>query len=255
MNKLVIGYFYPGQLNLYGDRGNVEILCSRAAKREIEVEVLEIGVDTDLSAETMQRINLVFMGGGPDSGQVQVYDDLIKNKAPFLKDFVEGGGVGLYVCGSYQLLGEYYKPAEGSVLEGLGVFGLYTQHFGNDRPRCVGNVVCEINPTLLEDDVFKAVNRVGSTLVGFENHGGRTYLNKCTPLAKIVVGHGNNSEDGTEGAHYKNSVGTYLHGPILSKNPHLADFLIAKASGCDDLPSLDDFLVISAHTASKKLKQ
>lgn len=248
MSKLTIGYFYKEDLNLYGDNGNVEILVSRAKARSIDVEVLFIDKNTNASFLSQKNINLVFMGGGPDSGQKEMYQDLITDKKDFVKKYIEKGGVGLFVCGSYQLLGKYYKSSDGSVLEGLGVFDMYTQNFGPSKPRCIGNVVCKLSPVLLADPVFIQNNNIGDTLVGFENHGGRTYINKSLqPFATIVSGHGNNSQDHTEGVLYKNSMGTYLHGPILSKNPHLADFLIAKALGTPKLLLLNDDYIVSAH--------
>jgi len=251
--KFKIGYFYPEQLNLYGDNGNVEILIYRAKKRGIDVEVALVDLGTNLEEN---RFNLVFMGGGPDSSQKEVYEDLLKDKGPYLKDYINSGGFGLYICGAYQLLGKYYKSADGSILEGLGVFDLYTEHFGNKKPRCIGNVVCELSDEFRHKEVFNSLNKIGSTLVGFENHGGRTYLGeKMLPLGKVIRGYGNNSEDGYEGVLYKNSIGTYLHGPVLSKNPHLADYLIAGSLGLDRLESLDDSLILSAHIASKKLRQ
>ena len=251
--KFKIGYFYPEQLNLYGDNGNVEILVYRAKKRGIDVEVTFVDLGTNLEEN---RFNLVFMGGGPDSSQKEVYEDLLKDKGPYLKDYINSGGFGLYICGAYQLLGKYYKSADGSILEGLGVFDLYTEHFGNKKPRCIGNVVCELSDEFRHKEVFNSLNKIGSTLVGFENHGGRTYLGeKMLPLGKVIRGYGNNSEDGYEGVLYKNSIGTYLHGPVLSKNPHLADYLIAGSLGLDRLESLDDSLILSAHIASKKLRQ
>ncbi|OGC57158.1 hypothetical protein A3H26_02405 [candidate division WWE3 bacterium RIFCSPLOWO2_12_FULL_36_10] len=251
--KFKIGYFYPEQLNLYGDNGNVEILVYRAKKRGIDVEVALVDLGTNLEEN---RFNLVFMGGGPDSSQKEVYEDLLKDKGPYLKDYINSGGFGLYICGAYQLLGKYYKSADGSILEGLGVFDLYTEHFGNKKPRCIGNVVCELSDEFRHKEVFNSLNKIGSTLVGFENHGGRTYLGeKMLPLGKVITGYGNNSEDGYEGVLYKNSIGTYLHGPVLSKNPHLADYLIAGSLGLDRLESLDDSLILSAHIASKKLRQ
>jgi len=251
--KFKIGYFYPEQLNLYGDNGNVEILVYRAKKRGIDVEVALVDLGTNLEEN---RFNLVFMGGGPDSSQKEVYEDLLKDKGPYLKDYINSGGFGLYICGAYQLLGKYYKSADGSILEGLGVFDLYTEHFGNKKPRCIGNVVCELSDEFRHKEVFNSLNKIGSTLVGFENHGGRTYLGeKMLPLGKVIRGYGNNSEDGYEGVLYKNSIGTYLHGPVLSKNPHLADYLIAGSLGLDRLESLDDSLILSAHIASKKLRQ
>lgn len=254
--KLTIGYFYPKLLNLYGDGGNVEILAGRAKRRGFDVEVIEISLESTLGLQMMKDINIVFMGGGPDSSQKRMYGDLVKKKGPFLKEYIENGGCGLFVCGSYQLLGNYYKAADGSFLEGLEIFDLYTESFGQRKPRCIGNVICEIARELRTDPVFNAVNKIGLTLVGFENHGGRTYLGReMLPFAEVLMGHGNNSEDTTEGVLYKNSIGTYLHGPVLARNPHLADYLIAKSLNLDELEELDDSLILSAHTASKKLRQ
>lgn len=254
--KLVIGYFYQKQLNLYGDNGNVEILVARAKARGFDTEVLTIDTTTTPSADILAKINLVFMGGGPDAGQKLVYQDLIQNKGAYLKDYIQSGGVGLYICGSYQLLGNYYKSADGAKLQGLGAFDLYTEHFGPTKPRCIGNTLVKLNTALLEDTVFNAVNTLGETLVGFENHGGRTYLGKnILPLGFVSKGYGNNGVDTTEGVYYKNSIGTYLHGPILSRNAHLADYLIAKSLGLTTLARLDDTLIISAYTASKTLRQ
>jgi hypothetical protein len=254
--KLVIGYLYNKRLNLYGDNGNVEILTARAKLRGLSVEVKELDIETRASIDYVSNINLLFMGGGPDSAQKEVYDDLMRNKRNFIQDFIEKEGVGLYVCGSYQLLGKYYKTSDGSVLEGLNILGIYTEHFGNKKPRCIGNCVARLSNKILNDKVFINVNKVGRDVVGFENHGGRTYMedpDNC--FAKVLVGHGNNSEDSTEGYLYKNSIGTYFHGPILARNPHLADFLIAKSLFLEGLAPLDDSLAIAAHTASKKLKQ
>ncbi|MBI2414739.1 glutamine amidotransferase [candidate division WWE3 bacterium] len=252
--KLVIGYFYPDYLNLYGDDGNVQILKYRAEKRGIEVEVVEVSTTTDISLLQPKEINLVFMGGGPDASQKDMYQDLLSNKKTFLKNYIEAGGVGLFICGSYQLLGDYYKAANGDVLEGLKIFDLYTISFGNKKPRCIGNVVCELNSASRHEPTFSHLNSIGGTLVGFENHGGRTYLGKNgTPLATIIKGHGNNSEDHTEGCIYKNVIGSYLHGPILARNPHLADYLIAKSLGVTDFGPIDDTMALDAHRLSLKL--
>ena len=248
--KLTIGYFYKDLLNLYGDNGNVEILLYRAKKRGFDTELVNISIDTKITTELVKDINLVFMGGGPDSSQKSMYKDLLDSKKPFLKDYIDSGGVGLYVCGSYQLLGKYYKAADGTTLEGLSIFDLYTQHFGNQEKRCIGNTVAKL---LINDPLLEGTP---STIVGFENHGGRTFLGKgANSFAKIIKGHGNNSQDGTEGVHYKNSIGTYFHGPILARNPHLADYLIAKSLKLDTIKPLDDSLAYSAHTASLKLKR
>jgi lipid II isoglutaminyl synthase (glutamine-hydrolysing) len=266
--RLKIGYFYPKELNLYGDNGNVEILIQRARWRNIDAEIFNIDSTTTPEEILDARINLVFMGGGPDSGQKTMYKDLLENKKDFLVDYVENEGVGLFICGAYQLMGHYYKAADGSVLDGLGIFDLYTQHFGNHKPRCIGNMVCKLNSELLGDETFKNVNFIGDNLVGFENHGGRTYLGSdldkgvvpsagttIKPLAKVVIGHGNNGEDKTEGAWYKNSFGTYSHGPVLSKNPHFADYLIAKALKTTTLSPLDDTLIKTAHLSAQKLSK
>jgi lipid II isoglutaminyl synthase (glutamine-hydrolysing) len=252
--KLNIGYFYPKLLNLYGDNGNVEILVSRARSRGITVEVFAIGIDSKIDSNKLSDLNLVFMGGGPDSAQKSMYSDLIENKGAYLRDYIESYGVGLYICGSYQLLGNYYEAANGDRLEGLGVFDMYTRHFGNHKPRCIGNVLCNVCEKVLGRTEFKSVNNVGETLVGFENHGGRTYLSsEMRPFANIQKGYGNNGEDSTEGILYKSSIGTYLHGPLLARNPHLADYLIATALNVTALEPLDDSLIIAAHTASKTL--
>jgi CobQ-like glutamine amidotransferase family enzyme len=254
--KLTIGYFYKEELNLYGDTGNVEIIAHRANQRGLNAEIKVVGLHDSVTSPLMHEIDILFMGGGPDAGQKKMYEDLLQNKGSYIKDHIESGKVGLFICGSYQLLGKYYKSADGSILEGLSVLDYYTQHFGHDKPRCTGNVVAKINSTLLNDPVFSANNRIGATLVGFENHGGRTYLGKdLKSLASVEMGFGNNGEDKTEGLFYKNTFGTYLHGPILSRNPHLADYLIAKSLGFEKLDVLDDTFIISAHTASKKLEQ
>lgn len=252
---LVIGYFYKKLLNLYGDNGNIEVLTLRASSRGIPVTVIDIEPGTKMSDAVMKEINLVFMGGGPDSSQKQVYSDLIFDKGTYLKDYIEKGGVGLYVCGSYQLLGHYYKTSDGETLDGLGVFDIHTEHGGPDKPRFIGNTVAKIDDYILEDPVFKSVNTCDFILTGFENHGGLTYLAQgVTPFARMIRGNGNNGEDGTEGAIYKNSFGTYFHGPILSRNPHTADYLISKALQLDTLDVLEDKLAHDVHTASQNLK-
>jgi len=232
--KLVISYLYRNELNLYGDTGNVEILIYRAKQR---------GIGTEVIYEITPETNLVFMGGGSDSGQKEMYKDLLNSKAIVLKKYIEEGGAALFICGSYQLMGHYYKSADGSMLDGLGIFDMYTEHFGYAKKRCVGNIVCS-----LKSDFGKL-----GTLVGFENHGGRTYLQgDSRPLAEVITGFGNNGEDNTEGLIYKNSIGSYLHGPILSKNPYLADHLIAKALKVNILKPLDDSLILACHIALVK---
>ncbi len=254
--ELNIGYFYPEQLNLYGDTGNIEILSYRAKKRGFDVLVHNITVGSAIP----DNLNLIFMGGGPDSGQKSMYEDLVTHKKEYLRQYVESGNVGLFICGAYQLFGHYYKSADASILPGLGIFDLYTEHFGPQKPRCIGNTLARLADSILTDPIRRATP-FGDYIVGFENHGGRTYLGKhVTPFAKIIKGYGNNAEDTTEGALVKNSIGTYFHGPFLARNPHVADYLIFKALQLDQitiaqLPKIDDTLTLTAHTASKNLKQ
>ena len=165
---------------------------------------------------------------------------------------IKSGGVGLFVCGGYQLLGKYYRPYKGKDIKGLDIFDLHTRHFGLDKKRLVGNVTIDIEGI----EFLK-----GKKLVGFENHGGRTYLEQnINMLGKIKTGSGNNNEDSTEGAVMHNCIGTYLHGPLLSKNPHLADYLIMTALERRykkevDLEPLDDDLEWETHKNAIKLHQ
>lgn len=244
--NLKIGWLYPDLLNLYGDRGNMECLMNRLKWRGIQAELIGISIQDKIN---LKEIDLLFAGGGPDLSQKLVAGDFLNNKGKYIREFAEGGGVGLYICGSFQLLGKYYRPYEGNDIKGLSVFDMYTEHFGLKKPRLVGNVVVSC-------DIFKGKD---NTLVGFENHGGRTYLGKnLTPLGKVIHGFGNSEEDKTEGAVYKNSIGTYLHGPILPKNPHLADYLIKTALSKkyqEDirLTNVNDNLEWSAHKNALKL--
>lgn len=254
--KLTVGYFYKDLLNLYGDNGNIEILMYRCKKRDIDFEIVEIGAETRVDPSLLKKLNIVFMGGGPDSAQKVLYEDLTANKASFLRDYIENEGIGLYICGAYQLLGKYYKAADGTILKGLGILNLYTRHFGDQKNRCIGNTVAKLNTKISKDPYFKSVcGRFSDLITGFENHGGRTYLGKkLEPLGFIEKGNGNNSEDGAEGVLYKNSIGTYFHGPFLARNPHIADYIIAKSLNLDTIEPLNDDLVYSAYTASLKLK-
>lgn len=252
--KLKIAYFYPKLLNLYGDNGNVEILVYRAFKRGIETEVIPFDIDTPMDDQRLSACNLLFMGGGPDSSQLGLYEDLISQKAPYIKDYVENGGVSLLICGAYQLFGNYYKSADGSIIEGLGIFDLYTEHFGNHKPRCIGNLSFQLNYRISENIHFPTKQPLQDIIVGFENHGGRTYLGEnVNPLGIVKKGLGNNGEDLTEGAIYQNSYGTYSHGPILSKNPHFADYLIARALNVNELTLLDDSVIYQAHLRAREL--
>ena len=208
---LTLGHLYPEQLNLYGDRGNIITLRRRCHLRGIELRVVGLGVGDALAPD---EYDMLFIGGGQDKEQAPVSQDLFEMKGIGLWAAIEDNMPVLAVCGGYQLLAHYYRPAEGPDMRGLGVFDAWTIHKGANVPRCIGDVAISWN---------------GMTLVGFENHGGRTYLGSAQPLGKVLKGNGNNAEDGTEGAIYRNTFGTYLHGSLLPKNPHFADHLLTLA--------------------------
>lgn len=208
---LTLGHLYPDQLNLYGDRGNILTLRQRCEMRGIEMRVVGLGVGDALAPD---EYDMLFIGGGQDKEQAPLAQDLYDMKGIGIWAAVEDDMPVLAVCGGFQLLAHYYRPASGPDMKGLGVFDAWTIHKGPKAPRCVGNVAIRWNDT---------------TLVGFENHGGRTHLGTAKPLGKVLKGYGNNAEDGTEGAIYRHAYGTYLHGSLLPKNPHFADYLIQLA--------------------------
>lgn len=208
---LRLGHLYPDQLNLYGDRGNILTLQQRCQWRGIGLRVVELGIGDALDPDAY---DLLFIGGGQDREQAPVAQDLYETKSIGLWAAIEDDMPVLAVCGGYQLLAHYYRPASGPDMKGLGVFDAWTVHRGTRAPRCIGDVAITWNE---------------QTLVGFENHGGQTYLGTARPLGKVLKGYGNNAQDGTEGAVYRNAYGTYLHGSLLPKNPHFADHLIELA--------------------------
>ena len=258
--KLNIVYFYPKDLSLYGDTGNIDILSYRAEKRGIDTNVTTICVNDKINSTTLKNANMIFMGGGPDSWQKNSYKDLIKNKSPYINEFVQKGGMGLFICGSYQLLGHYYKLSDGSIIEGIKIFNLHTEapennNLSNNKTRNIGNIVCKLSDQLLNDEYFKNNNYIGNLIVGFENHAGKTYLHKDSiSFGTVVKGFGNNFIDKTEGVIYKNSIGTYFHGPLLSKNPHLADYYISKSLKIEKLKKLDDYIETCAHNTALTLQ-
>ncbi len=212
MDKLKILHMYPAMLDLYGDSGNVEILSYRCKMRGIETEISkhELGdKDTDFSG-----VDIVYLGGGADFEQQLLADDLLALKEK-IKDAYNNGVYFLMICGGYQLMGQYYKDSNGKKIPGLGLFDYYTVASTNKRERCIGNIVVE---TDLGDKKYK--------VIGFENHGGQT-TNVKTPFGRVLAGNGNEFESSVEGYTEKNVTATYLHGPLLSKNPRLADHIIS----------------------------
>jgi CobQ-like glutamine amidotransferase family enzyme len=197
-------------MSIYGDRGNIISLLDRSRRRGIELEVVEIGRgDSDVA-----DIDIFFMGGGQDQDQDLVANDLAGPKREAVKTAIAGGAALLAVCGGYQFLGSHYTTVDGTRLPGLGLVDLRTEA---GQTRAIGNVLIETNGLGLQP----------STLVGFENHAGRTYLGAgLRPLGRCVVGRGNNGEDLFEGVAEGTVFGTYLHGSLLPKNPHLTDRLL-----------------------------
>jgi hypothetical protein len=251
--RLRICHLYPDLLNLYGDRGNIMTLTRRAAWRGIAVEVTEVGLGEALRPKAH---DLFFIGGGEDRQQVLAAADLRAGTGAALRDAVEGGAVLLAVCGGYQLMGHAYLPAEGEPLPGIGLLDLETRHPGKRQRRLIGNLIIQCGGE--RGGQWDPDGTGGSrTLVGFENHGGRTVLGpSAQPLGHVERGWGNNGEDRTEGAVYRHAYGTYLHGPLLPKNPWLADHLIVTAlrrtHGVVMLVPLDDHLEREAHEAALK---
>jgi len=211
---LRIAHLYSDEMNIYGDRGNILALKKRAEWRGIAVEVRAIGrgPSPDLS-----DIDLIFWGGGQDRDQELVFSDAAAHKVEAIRRAIDSGAVVLAVCGGFQLLGEYYVTADGKKLPGLALVDLHTVPGAR---RNIGNIVIQTSELGLEPP----------TLVGFQNHSGKTYLGpRLRPLGRVLRGAGNNGEDGFEGVAAGNVFGTYLHGSLLPKNPHFADLLIERA--------------------------
>lgn len=224
-------------MNIYGDRGNVIALQYRCRARGIECTVADISIGDPFDPAAF---DLLLVGGGQDREQRRIAEDLAA-KGPAIHEAVEAGIAVLAVCGGFQLFGHRYVDHEGGIIPGIGVFDLETRHPGPRADRCIGDVV-------LTTDLGE--------VVGFENHGGRTYLGpRAVPFGAVVRGFGNNASDGSEGARYRNAIGTYLHGSVLPKNPALADELIRLALrhryGRDiELPPLDDATESRAHVSA-----
>jgi CobQ-like glutamine amidotransferase family enzyme len=233
--KLSICWLYGSSMNIYGDRGNVLALAQRCRWRGIEAEIVQSGLGDAIEPG---RFDIFFWGGGQDREQINVAADVQGARGEALRAEIEDGAALLSVCGGYQLLGHYYRPADGDDLPGIGVFDAWTVA-GNER--FIGNIV-------VESSEF-------GELVGFENHSGLTHLSaSAQPLGKVRVGRGNNGTDGTEGCRYRNAIGCYMHGALLPKNPVLSDFLILAALrrryGVVELPQLDDALEGVAHSTA-----
>ena len=203
-----VGHLYPDYLNIYADRGNIAVFAQRAARRGHELRVDEIGMDDRI---VPGGHDLYYVGGGQDREQLLVAENLARKAQPLI-DAVHGGAALLAVCGGYQLLGRGYKGFHGEDMPGVGLLPLET--VAGER-RMIGDV-------LLETEL--------GPIAGFENHAGRTYLDEgAEPLGRVVSGFGNDGRSGYEGCRLLRAIGTYLHGPLLPRNPQLADWLLQEA--------------------------
>jgi lipid II isoglutaminyl synthase (glutamine-hydrolysing) len=227
--KVTVGHLYPDYLNIYADRGNIAVLTERARLRGHELAVVPMGIGDAVPG----GIDLFYVGGGQDREQALVSHDLA-GKGDALRAAVDAGAAFLAVCGGYQLLGRFYRDRSGEELPGIGLLPLHT--VAGER-RMIGDVLLDCG-------------WAGETLAGFENHAGRTSLDEgAEPLGRVVAGFGNDGRSGFEGCRQGRVYGTYLHGPLLPRNPWFADRLLADALGVE-LEPLDDALEAQAHAVS-----
>ena len=244
--KLVLGYLYPSVMSQYGDLGNVVTVIKRCRWRGIDVEVDELEVGDKIEAG---RVDLVLVGGGADAHQRHICDDLLQVKGEAIRQAIADGAAAFAVCAGYQLWGHSYRTATGEDLPGLGIFDVHTVHRAAQTRTRLDTITKAGSVRAVGNLVVRWGNHV---LVGFENHGGRTYLQDgARARGRILAGGGNNSEDGWEGCVYNNAIGTYMHGPALPKNPVLADHLISAALSrryrAVTLEPLDDSAEHAAH--------
>ena len=211
MKELKILYLYPDILELYGDFGNIQVLKYRLEQRGINVTIVPYSIGNP--TPNFNDYDLVFAGGGADQEQGILSEDLLKYKDN-IKEAIDNGVFFLLICGSYQLFGKYYKGVEGNIIPGLEMFDYYTEAIADRKNRCIGNIVINVN-----------LNGKETKVIGFENHGGQTF-NVDTPFGNVLFGNGNKFGDTKEGFFLDNIIATYLHGPLLSKNPELADYII-----------------------------
>lgn len=235
MKPLNIVHIYPKEMNIYGDNGNILVLRQRLLWRNIAVQVIDVGLGDDLPLDT----HLIIGGGGQDAGQSLIAEDLQK-KSVKLHQLAQNGVPMLLICGMYQMFGHYFKTQNGQEIPGIGILDLYTV---GGKGRLIGNIVTQTE---------------WGKVIGYENHSGRTYLGKKSEaFGTAKKGQGNNGSDGTEGAVWHNVFGSYLHGPLLSRAPVLADHLLELAlhqAGYETaLGHLDDSLEkLAARTAENR---
>lgn len=237
--ELKILWMYHDLMDLYGDKGNIETLRYRASKRGIHVIVDTCTLQEERNIEDY---DIFFLGGGADKEQTLIYKDLLARKESILKA-KESGTAFLLICGGYQLFGQYYLDQDGQKIDGLGIYDYYTESSDRDH-RCIGNIVVEAN--IRDKEV---------TVVGFENHGGQTKA-VSNSFGKVLVGHGNTYKGKYEGYMDAQTIATYMHGPLLPKNPAIADEVILRGLNrryaVEQLEPLQDTLENAAHDAMLK---
>ena len=244
MAELRLTYLYPYHMNLYGDTGNIICLKKRCEERSIQIKITPIHPGDQVKEGST---DLYFFGGGQDDQQLHIAQHLESLKQVINFD-INNGVSALCICGGYQLFGKFFKTKDGKVLKGIEIFNCET--YGSNH-RMIGNSIVKINEALYSS-ISNIYPQAPKTLVGFENHSGETRLIDVDSLGNNICGYGNNYTDRREGCVFKNAIGTYLHGALLPKNPHLADYLIVQAlknryKESFNLTTLDDFIALNAH--------
>ncbi|MEF9961444.1 MAG: glutamine amidotransferase [Erysipelotrichaceae bacterium] len=232
-------WMYHDVMDLYGDRGNIQVLKYRGKARNIDVVVDTCGIH---ESKDLSTYDIIFIGGGADREQGLLYQDLLSRKDNIKKAIDEGSFV-LLICGGYQFFGKYYIDGDGNKMEGLALFDYYSEA-PSQQKRCIGNIAVEAD---IDGELIR--------IVGFENHGGQT-MNVKTPFAKVLKGHGNIFQGEYEGFYNGHVLGTYMHGPLLPKNPAVADLILRKGLhkryGEVLLEQLDDSLEAKAREVMMK---
>ncbi len=223
--SIKILYLYPDMLELYGDYGNIQVLKYRIESRGYKAIIDRYSIGD--TAPNFNDYDIVFAGGGADNEQSILAEDLVKYKDN-IKEAVNNGVFFLLICGAYQLFGKYYKGVEGNIIPGLEVFDYYTVANPDRKKRCIGNIVIEANlcaNNISDADSNDVLENLKTKVIGFENHGGQTF-DISNSFGNVLFGNGNKFGDSEEGFFKNNVIATYLHGPLLSKNPKLCDYII-----------------------------
>lgn len=220
--SIKILYLYPDMLELYGDYGNIQVLTYRIESRGYKAIIDRYSIGD--VAPNFNDYDIVFAGGGADNEQSILAEDLVKYKEN-IKEAVNNGVFFLLICGAYQLFGKYYKGVEGNIIPGLEVFDYYTVANPDRKKRCIGNIVIDANLRSSNNDTDSSESNTKTKVIGFENHGGQTF-DISNSFGNVLFGNGNKFGDSEEGFFKDNVIATYLHGPLLSKNPELCDYII-----------------------------